>query len=917
MYPITHLILPLFYWFLMLFLLTSCGGGGSGEEEETETIVESATVEEYSAIFTGSTVFGVGYRASLDGMSVEGITNVDGKFNFFSKDGIVSPVTFFVGDITLGTVNSPPIEGDSPEITVFDLVDGSDDDAENKGVNLYRFLKSLDDTQDQQTIQISAAHHTQFSGVSNMTLAKLSEDDFENKLTPVLQQWGGLVSKESVVDHLQESKRRGDSHRIKDLILILGASKVLADGVTPVRIGVKLEDKDGKPVAGGRVVFQSTVGSFDVDDYVSKVVRLSDDSGEASVFLIAPKQSSKATLFVTAGGWSENRSLSFVSGSPHALNSTLTVNPSVLPADGESKAEVIVFLRDDNGNPVKDETVVSLISSMATVSPIQKKTISGQASFTLTAPSIVGFETLMLLEFPDVQSVAVTYLGAGVPGAKGASIGVEVNETQLTVQGSGKRENSIITLTVLDGLGNPLDETLAGYAANSNNLRLTFQTHPGGGEVLSGSARTSNAESGADVETVNSNQTLLLRTQGGKSVVNIQSGTLPGVIELKSELLDSDGETVLVSAVSPLIAISSGPPHTITLTRGYEKTLLNLNNYGMSGVYCKSGALLVTDQYGNGVPDDTVISLGLVDSVIHEGYASLTENSETLTLIEGAEGFSESFEQAFVKRTAGIERTIQEGDRILIPEGVSSADRSHFVKVRGDATLLGSDRPFLQDGTPSESVNPVHYYVGSSLLGGAIHGYPLSTTEGWCDPEQLTTGVTKTTGGLAPVRVTYPANKQTLFNGCYGYDDVTGEYSSVDSRFDTPQSAQVLVVASANDGVATVVDKGSFCFSSAAPAKMTLVPNSLTGSGFFKITLEDAHNTPLPFVSILCTVSVVKNISNTMDISVDPVFGRTNSDGIAYVDVTVNAGGGGVEADEAQVVCQALDVETSVALTVQ
>ena len=828
---------------LFLLFLTACGGGGSGDDQGMAAADSSDSdltgVTDYSGVFVGSVVSGVHYRATSDDISRDDITATDGTFKYSSRNGAASTVTFSIGDMILGSSQLLPVNGQ--KTTVFDLVDATDPEAANKAVNLYRFLRSLDETDDFETITITDKVRDALSGVGEKRLAELSPAAFDAEMDAIMLRSGvpKLVSRVAVEAHILQTKLQVDASRIETLTLATGTATVQADGVSQVLLRALVTDVNRKAVQGVRVQFQTTAGSLAADN-VHTAVRITDAKGQAYVFLTAPRQPLAATVSISAGGLSEIGTLAFIAPDP--------VDTEV-PADSQA--------------------------------------------------------------------------------GKSASIQMTVDVGHLFVQGVGKVEQAQVIVSILDGLGNLLDETARGYAQSTNNLRVTMKSHPGGGEMLSGLKRQVGAGSGVDMEAVRDSQTIDVRTTNGKAVLTLRSGSLPGVVELQAKLLDIDGATVVTTAFSTLIAIASGPPHSIVLTHSNNASLVNLVAFGLSGVYCQMGSVLVTDRYGNAVPDNTAISLGLIDAVIHAGSGTITKNSNYLTMVSPDDRFEtmvppdDGFASASIE-VDGVQRQIQVNDRVLIPKGVFPADRMRFVKTTGSATQLQADLAYLRAEGDPESMSIEHYYVGASLRGGAIHGYSeVSRSSADCDPTKLTTGITTTTGGIAPVRVTYPANKETILTGCFA--DVMD-----DKRHANPRSAQVLVIASTNDGSTTTIDDGGFCFNAAAPSRLMAVPDALSYSTSpiddlittLTITLEDAGGVRLPFIPITCSSVIAANFSGNMSVVVTPdsdamtnkngqvVF---NQNGQVGFNVKVAGGGGG---DLAAVVCSAMDAQISISVLV-
>ena len=791
-----------YLWFFLLFL-PACGGGGSGDDRQTSsTSAINTDIVEYSGIFLGSVVSGVHYRVTLDELVRDGITGSDGTFHYFSRKTAVPSVTFSVGNLILGTFQ--PSLRDGQKITVFDLVDATDLEAETKAVNIYRLLRSLDNTESLDSIEIAASVHGVLSGMAEKKVAELSPAVFEGALGTVVGTLStagylrsgvaGLVPRAAVKAHIEQTKRQEDASQVGTLTVAVGAETVQADGVRPVVLQAEVRGTNQTPLPGVRVQFQTTTGSLsDTDPY--SAVRLTDRFGKASVFLTAPVQPGIAAVLVRAGGWSETKTVTFVA-------------PDRVPPDSS--------------------------------------------------------------------------LGMGT-----ASLRFAVDESFLYVQAVGQREQISVTLFVTDGLGNPLNETAMGYAPNANNVRITMQSHPGGGEMLSGVRRLLGAKSGADVETVSDRSSITLRTTAGEAVIHLRSGRLPGVVVLKAELLDQNG-TVLTSAVSTPVAIASGPPHTILFSRSSNDGLINLSIFGLGGVYCQMGSVLVTDRYGNAVPDGTTLSLGLVDAILQEGSGKISKDSNRIMDSSG-----HSFDLA-TTQVNGAVRQIQVGDRVLIPTDVTPANRSRFVQTMGGADWLDVDSVYKSD---AENIS---YFVGAALRGGAIHGYAEVSNNSSCEPAKLTTGVTRTTGGIAPLRITYPANEETILNGCF--EDMT-----MDTRYGNPRSSQVLAIASTGDASMTTIDKGGFCFHAAAPFSLKAVPDVVGSSTAMVVTLKDASSVPVPFIPVTCTAVTETGSSGKTSVRITPNTGSlTNRHGQAFFYVEVSGEASPVS-DSAQIICLAKD----------
>ncbi len=898
---------------LLLFLLAGCGG--SSGEGASSAIVTSATASKtFSGLFLGSTVTGMSYVITADGQSSSGTTDASGGFNYTlavnedgsPKGGSYGTATFAIGHVTLG---STILSGDAMRITAFDLVDENLADYRARVENIEKYICSFSSIPSQcQSVIISASEINSRNRVlGTMTLAELDNSTFIRKMAD----WGALdIASLDVSSHLDETKSGVDALRVRYVDMVLGSTSVIADGSSQVMVRLMVTDLNDKPLKGAQVRFQTTAGFFDRANPQRSKNKITDANGQALVMLVAPTHTAEATVTAAVGGRFQYDSVHFIAGPPDTSRSSITVNPATLVADGSSTAQVTVLLQDANGNPVADGTDVTLIASQGQIDA-SMVTQNGQAQFILTAPETSGIGQLSVFEYPELAAVTVPF-GAASPTGKAAAITVFVDGKRLTVAGVGGDEKTSLAIQVLDAVGDAIDESASGYGATVNNLRVTLRSHPGGGEGLSGLARTTDASGVNDLEIVSDTDTILVRTLDGFANVNLTSGTLPGVVEIQVQALDSDGVTVLATAITSVITIASGTPHLITLTDAMNDSMIHMSEYGMAGVYCQMGSALVTDRYGNAVPDGTVISLGLIDSVIHEGVGDIAKNSSDLIQTSASDGFEDDFFTASIIRNGGIRRSIQIQDRIFIPNHALPGDRSRFVASIG-GTVLGTDTEFLRENGDSDIQNGLRFYVGAALLGGAIHGY--SGAAG-CDPVQLTTGSATVIGGIASLRLTFPANRGTILNGCYGYNSDTGDYSNLDMRHANPRSAQVLVMAAANDSSATTVEKGRFCFSSIIPATLSVSPTSLSGNTTLSLKLEDANGIRLPFIPARCDFTAISNISGKFDVGISPGTENTDGNGLAVFNVSINGGGGGATPDVGTITCRTADTTATVAVSV-
>ncbi len=487
---------------------------------------------------------------------------------------------------------------------------------------------------------------------------------------------------------------------------------------------------------------------------------------------------------------------------------TVTLNPEAIIA-GASLVGMTDYVLPDTVD-LGREFSVALVSDTGSAIPTQATVtvkVTPPADDNNNGAAIESF--IIGLVNAEVISNDNDVLTSGDP----ASISSEVARPQISVTGVGQIDRTTVTIQVTDDSGKPIDETLYNDPT-LNNIEVRLITSPHGGEYVAGEA----VDALGETVVVDSRAAgaILMRTIDGKATLNLHSGTLPGNIEVQVRVLyDVDGvllTTPLIANV-PQVTIASGPPHTIVLTSPHLQSVENL----LGGVYKRNGTVLVTDRYGNTVPDGTTVYLGLGDTVLTEGTVSAVSGSS----VTAADG---TFDATVTRNEAT--RSIQPNDRLIL-RNVPSQDKNRHVTSAGNGTM-SVQTPFSTEYTDKP------FSVVASLLGGSIGGENI-------------TGQAVTLNGMADIYVTYPANPGVIGVGC-------GSIPARDLRHEPRGSAKVFVVAestgSEGDGSldpslqfndrATAVDEGQFCFAPMAGFTLTAVPGSdLTDTGRRSLKLVD------------------------------------------------------------------------------
>jgi hypothetical protein len=630
------------------------------------------------------------------------------------------------------------------------------------------------------------------------------------------------------------------------LTLVPANTAIVADGVTQTSVRATVTDTANNPVMGAAVSFTTSAGLLLPGD-VTTLSASTNASGVAEVFLKSTTNLAQATLTASISGFNATAVVDFVAGTADPLNSSITVSPSTLPADGTTTATVTVTLADANNNPVSDGTSVTLfgiMSDAAITSANPSSTATGRATFILRAATTSAVDSLYLGENASITG-SVTYgaTGTGEP----ANIQVTSAYSQIYVSGVGQNENTSITVSVVDEGGSLIANPSA------DNLRITLLTKPNGGEYISGESFAGTTDTSVVDNLIE------IATSAGQAVFNLQSGTLPGIVEIKVETI---GYAVNPAAIVPQIVISSGAAHSINLTSPYTDSIVKLGG----GVYKRVGTAIVSDRYGNAVPDGTVVNFGMLDTIIAQDSDGATTTAAS-TMTDG----NASLDTANVTRN-GVLRFIQENDRVLLGNAAAEDKSRHVATIA--ATAVTVQKPYVK------TASALNYVIGASTLGGQIVGVDHAGTGG------EVVGYGTTVDGQVTFYVKYPANGQTVHLGCgiggfacsdpaYQTNDAIigctanggtwGLYR--DERYVPDSSAEVYVVASTSESTidsAVTVDAGQFCFASIAGWSLTASHDKLSGSASVTFWLVDGGDLiPIPFTTITPTVVVEKNSAGT------------------------------------------------------
>ena len=647
-----------------------------------------------------------------------------------------------------------------------------------------------------------------------------------------------------------------------------------------VTLDATVRDKDNNLLSNAKVEFTTSLGSFNpAPDQVQKLTQTTV-TGVASLKIYPGSTAGAAQVKAYINGVESMVSLT-INGdtTPQAVSLSLVASNAALETSAPDRFVTLdATVRDKDNNllsnaQVEFSTSLGSFSNTASVQKLTQTTASGIASLKMYPGGTAGTANVIAYINGTQATATVTITGTVVvpEPPETSSIAVSVSERAISVAGVGQLESSAITVRLLTSSGAAAQDAPDGV----NNVRVSFVTQPNGGEYLLGTQ--------ASGQLAQNSKTLDVATTNGVATLSLNSGQLPGVIELKAEALNDQGlsySPAIQTAISAL-SIASGPAHSIVFSYPIAASIQNMNN----GTYRREGGLLATDRYGNPVADGTVINLGVIDSVllsnrtpqinygfgstVTDGNASTAANSTLLTDLSNA-----LFQSAVITRN-NTNRFIQAQDRVLIFDA-QAEDKSRFVAALPDqASTVTVNKNYLNTATELE------YLVGASLLGMQVAGVDPAKTG-------LVSGQDVTEDGAASFYLTYPANQDTILTSCVS--------SSLDTRHIPQGSAQVFVVAEASGSSATTIDDRA-CFSYISPAVITSGITSISGDTILSLEVRDQGSVRLPFLGFQAGISYGLNNTGNLTVNVvqclDTASLTTDINGQCRLEIDVTGGTSG------------------------
>lgn len=298
---------------------------------------------------------------------------------------------------------------------------------------------------------------------------------------------------------------------------------------------------------------------------------------------------------------------------------TVTVNPASMSTSGVGVISADV--RDTNGNPVPDGTLVTFTlgsPTLGTLSSATATTTGGIAQVTLTVNTITGSLLITAASGTDTGFAVVT-ISASPPTA----MSVSSSATLVAPLAS-----STITAYVADGIGNPVANQLVNFSLSNSLLGSltsgTAVTNVFGNAVVTFTANTTSA-----VVTVNATA----GTLSGSADITISSGLVGGSIAV---VANPSSLTYLASSTVTATLLDSGsnpvPGATVTFTLS-DPTLGSLSSATATSDALGVATVNFTAAAITGSETITASSLTLTNSTIVAISAPTGNGSITLSAI--------------------------------------------------------------------------------------------------------------------------------------------------------------------------------------------------------------------------------------------------------------------------------------------
>ena len=259
---------------------------------------------------------------------------------------------------------------------------------------------------------------------------------------------------------------------------------VTADGSDPAVVTVTLKDDNSVPVSGKTVSLAAGSGHATVANQ-GVGSNVTDENGQAR-FVVTDNTAETVTLSATdttdSIAVTQTASVTFMTPTINQSATTVTANPTSVPADGTTASTITVTIRDNSVAPGQPAPISGLTVQLtaengsSTITPVSPLTnANGQATFTVTdtANEIVTYKGAV----GATALTATASVAFGTVGTVSATKSTVVADPSPAFTGVGNGTTVTVTLFASDGStpisGKSVELALSGHASISGPTSVT------------------------------------------------------------------------------------------------------------------------------------------------------------------------------------------------------------------------------------------------------------------------------------------------------------------------------------------------------------------------------------------------------------------------------------------------------------
>ena len=409
-----------------------------------------------------------------------------------------------------------------------------------------------------------------------------------------------------------------------------------ANGTAVSTITVTVRDANGNPVPGRTVALAAT----GTGNTLTQPTGVTSATGVATGTLASTVAATKIVTAIVDPGAGQvaltgMAAIVFQAGTASGTTTTLTVSPPSATANGTSVVTVTVTVRDGSGNPLGGRAVA--LSATGTgntlTQPVGVTGADGVATGTL-ASTVAEAKTISAVIDPAGANLAVTQTATATFTSGSPTT---TNSTVVVAPAAGVAADGVasatITVTVIDGAGNPVPgQTVSLAATGSGNTVTQPAAATNASGVATGSIRSTVAEVKTLTATIDPTGTPAVITQQPTVafVAGAPSGATTTLVVSPTSGITADG--VATAGVTVTVRDSGGNPvagATVALAATGSGNVVSAPGLtDMNGIYLGSVASIAA---GQKTISATINPAGTPVPVTQTGSASFSAGAASAT----------------------------------------------------------------------------------------------------------------------------------------------------------------------------------------------------------------------------------------------------------------------------------------------